>query len=94
MTNILRPQLDAPNAPEHWNVLARLAIGHSLQIDGTGAHGLRVAVLAELLAIEIGFSVIEAIEIGLAAQLHDIGQAYGHENLFQRHDLNSRCNAP
>ncbi|MFN5542338.1 MAG: HD-GYP domain-containing protein [Betaproteobacteria bacterium] len=94
VTNILRPQLDAPNAPEHWNVLARLAIGNSVQIDGTGAHGLRVAVLAELLAIEIGFSVIEAIEIGLAAQLHDIGQAYGHENLFRRHDLKVDATRP
>ncbi len=89
VANILRPQLDAPNAPEHWNVLARLAIGNSVQIDGTGAHGLRVAALAELLAIEIGFGTLDAIELGLAAQLHDIGQAYGHESLFKLHDANA-----
>jgi putative two-component system response regulator len=94
VTNILRPQLDAPNAPEHWNVLARLAIGNSVQIDGTGAHGLRVAALAELLAVEIGFSTLDAIEIGFAAQLHDIGQAYGHESLFKLHDASADSTRP
>jgi putative two-component system response regulator len=94
VTNILRPQLDAPNAPEHWNVLARLAIGNSVQIDGTGAHGLRVAALAELLAIEIGFSMLDAIEIGLAAQLHDIGHAYGHDSLFKLYDESAGSTRP
>jgi putative two-component system response regulator len=94
VTNILRPQLDAPSAPEHWNVLARLAIGNSVQIDGTGAHGMRVAALAELLAIEIGFPTLDAIEIGLAAQLHDIGQAYGHESLLKLHDASGDVTRP
>jgi putative two-component system response regulator len=78
-------QLNSPSAPEHWNVLSRLAVGTSLQIDGNGAHGLRVAVLTEMLALALGFTPIDAIEMGFAAQLHDIGTAYDHQNLLPAH---------
>jgi putative two-component system response regulator len=81
----LRCQLNSPSAPEHWNVLSRLAVGTSLQIDGNGAHGLRVAVLSEMLALALGFTPIDAIEMGFAAQLHDIGTAYDHQNLLPAH---------
>ena len=81
----LRCQLESPSAPEHWNVLSRLAIGTSLQIDGNGAHGLRVAALTEMLAQALGFTLIDAIEMGCAAQLHDIGAAYDHQNMLPAH---------
>jgi putative two-component system response regulator len=94
VTNILRPQLDAPNAPAHWKVLARLAVGNSVQLDGSGAHGLRVAALSELIALHLGFSPLEAIDLGLATQLHDIGLAYGHDNLLKLHDASSESIRP
>jgi putative two-component system response regulator len=81
----LHCQLKSPSAPEDWNVLSRLAIGTSLQIDGNGAHGLRVAALTEMLAQAMGFTPIDAIEMGCAAQLHDIGTAYDHQNLLPAH---------
>jgi len=81
----LHCQLKSPSAPEDWNVLSRLAIGTSLQIDGNGAHGLRVAALTEMLAQAMGFTLIDAIEMGCAAQLHDIGTAYDHQNLLPAH---------
>jgi putative two-component system response regulator len=81
----LQSCLDSPSAPEHWNVLARLAVGTSLQIDGNGAHGLRVGTLTEMLALALGFTTIDAIEMGCAAQLHDIGTAYDHQNLLPAH---------
>jgi len=81
----LRPQLNVPSAPDDWGVLTKLAIGTSLQMDGNGAHGLRVGALSEMLASAIGFSPIEALEIGCAAQLHDIGIACGHESLLPVH---------
>jgi len=81
----LRPQLNVPSAPDDWAVLAKLAIGTSLQMDGNGAHGLRVGALSEMLANAIGFSPIEALEIGCAAQLHDIGIACGHDSLLPVH---------
>lgn len=90
----LRSQLDSPSAPEHWNVLCRLAVGSSLQIDGNGAHGLRVAVLTEMLAQALGFTAIDAIEMGCAAQLHDIGTAYDHQNLLPAHAASHSSEVP
>jgi putative two-component system response regulator len=62
-----------PSAPPEWPLLTRLAVGASLREDNTGWHGMRVGVLTRMLAMARGFSSIESLEIGLAAQLHDIG---------------------
>jgi putative two-component system response regulator len=90
----LRCQLESPSAPEHWNVLSRLAIGTSLQIDGNGAHGLRVAALTEMLAQAVGFNPIDAVEMGCAAQLHDIGAAYDHQNALPAHAATHTAEMP
>ena len=81
----LRPQLKLLEAPDDWSVLSNLAIGTTLQLDGNGAHGLRVGALTELLASAFGFPPLDALEIGCAAQLHDIGAACGHETLLPPH---------
>lgn len=69
----LRTSLGRPNAPEEWEAYERLAIGSSLRADSTSCHGLRVGELAKMLALACGNNPIEALEIGLAARIHDIG---------------------
>jgi putative two-component system response regulator len=69
----LAEKLPGPSAPPEWALLTRLAVGAALREDNTGWHGMRVGVLTRMLALARGFSSIEALEIGLAAQLHDIG---------------------
>lgn len=59
--------------PGEWGVLSELAQAADLRIDDTGRHGRRVGALTRGLALEIGVNPIEAVEYGLAAQLHDIG---------------------
>ena len=71
-------------APAIWPTLVRLACGNSLQIDPSAEHGGRVGTLARLLALETGIGPLHALEIGLAAQVHDIGLAVGHDNLIGR----------
>ncbi len=86
----LRAQFSEPSMPENWATLSRLAAGNSLQADITGSHGLRVGALARLLALAYGCDPIEALEIGLAAQLHDIGLSAGHDNLIRPHSESTR----
>ncbi len=86
----LRAQFAAPAMPEAWPTLSRLAIGNGLQVDASGSHGLRVGALTRLLAQAYGYGPIEALEVGLAAQLHDIGLAAGHDNLLARHANSTR----
>jgi putative two-component system response regulator len=52
-----------------------VAIGAALRVDPTGWHGVRVGALTKALALEHGCPPLEAMEIGLAAELHDIGLA-------------------
>ena len=86
----LRSHFSEPQPPENWSTLSRLAIGNSLQADATGSHGLRVGALTRLLALAYGYDPIEAMEVGLAAQLHDIGLAAGHDNLIRPHAESTR----
>ena len=72
-------------APAIWPTLVRLACGNSLQVDPSAEHGGRVGTLSRLLALAAGIGPLHALEIGLAAQVHDIGLAVGHENLIGRH---------
>jgi putative two-component system response regulator len=78
-------QLNPPSVPEHWAGLVRMAVAHTLPFDRTGQHGHRVGTLSAALASVIGFGPIEALEIGHAAKVHDIGLAVGHENLLAHH---------
>jgi putative two-component system response regulator len=74
-----------PSKPKAWDVLSRLAIGNCVQFDSSGLHGRRVGVLTRALAIAAGVAPLDANEIGLAAELHDIGLSAGHENLINLH---------
>jgi len=59
--------------PEGWATLQRLAVGAVMRIDDTGWHGKRVGALTKALAVESGVPPLQALEMGLAAELHDIG---------------------
>ncbi len=81
--------LSAPNEPAEWKTLQRLAVGAAFRIDSTGWHGIRVGALTQALALEYGLSPIQALEFGLAAELHDIGMTSVPERvLMQPGELN------
>jgi putative two-component system response regulator len=80
----LEQQRGLAQAPAIWPTLVRLACGNSLQVDPSAEHGGRVGTLSRLLALACGIGPLHALEIGLAAQVHDIGIAVGHENLIGR----------
>lgn len=63
----------APGEPPEWQTLRRLAMGACLRFDASGEHGPRVGALTKALALEAGIAPLEAVEIGLAAEVHDIG---------------------
>jgi putative two-component system response regulator len=62
-----------PDVPPAWAALERLAVGAAMRWDPTGWHGKRVGALAKALALALGCEPLNALEIGLAAELHDIG---------------------
>ena len=68
-------RLPTPMPPVEWKTMQRLAVGAAFRIDNSGWHGVRVGVLTQALALEYGVPAIQALEYGLAAQLHDIGMA-------------------
>ena len=68
-------RLSSPMPPVEWKTMQRLAVGAAFRIDNSGWHGVRVGVLTQALALESGVPAIQALEYGLAAQLHDIGMA-------------------
>ena len=68
-----RNMLEAPSRPTEWDALVRLGVSASLRVDRSGWHGIRVGTLVKALALEFGYAPIDALEIGLASQLHDIG---------------------
>ncbi len=70
--------------PEEWKALQRLAVAAALRIDDTGWHGVRVGELTKALAAASGESPLQALEIGLAAELHDIGLASVPEGVLAK----------
>ena len=66
-------QLEPPAQPEGWKALQRLGVSAALRMDETGWHGVRVGALTRALAQASGTPPLQALEIGLAAELHDIG---------------------
>jgi len=66
-------QLAPPAQPESWKALQRLAASAVMRMDPTGWHGMRVGALTKALALHTGVDPLHALEIGLAAELHDIG---------------------
>jgi putative two-component system response regulator len=69
----LVPRLRAPGEPEEWKAYQRLGVAAVLRMDSTGWHGIRVGALTKALALAHGIAPLQALEIGLAAELHDIG---------------------
>lgn len=67
--------LEPPSAPQSWAPLRRLAAGAVLRMDESGGHGVRVGALVKALALGIGRTPLQARELGLAAELHDIGMS-------------------
>ena len=66
-------KLPPPSQPEGWKALQRLAVGAAMQSEVSGWHGMRVGALVKALAIESGVAPLQALEMGHAAELHDIG---------------------
>jgi putative two-component system response regulator len=75
-------QRGSASVPDMWPTLTRLALGNSLQIDPTAAHGARVGALSRVLAQACGLGPIQALEFGHAAMVHDVGIAADRENLL------------
>jgi putative two-component system response regulator len=67
--------LDPPAPPNAWPALRRLAAAAVLAMDPSGWHGVRVGTMVKALALAWGCSPIQALELGLASELHDIGLA-------------------
>ena len=81
----LRP----PGEPEEWKAYQRLAVAAVLRMDNTGWHGLRVGALTKALALACGQAPLQALETGLAAELHDIGLSSVPEGILsKRGELN------
>jgi putative two-component system response regulator len=71
----LATRLDPPAPPHAWPALRRLAASAVLGFDESGWHGVRVGTLVKALALAWGCSPLQALELGLAAELHDIGMS-------------------
>lgn len=68
--------------PAEWAALDRLALGATLRMDPTGWHGKRVGALVKALLLADGANPLQAVETGLAAELHDIGMASVPEGIL------------
>jgi diguanylate cyclase (GGDEF)-like protein/PAS domain S-box-containing protein len=60
----------------------RLAAAAEVHDPAVGPHLRRVRQVSELLALELGLSATEALQVGLAAALHDVGKLYVPESLL------------
>jgi putative two-component system response regulator len=67
--------------PDGWEALQRLAVSAVMRTDNTGWHGKRVGALSKALAMASGLDPLQSLEIGLAAELHDIGMVSVPEEL-------------
>jgi putative two-component system response regulator len=66
-------KLEPISHPESWSALQRMSVSAVMRIDDSGWHGKRVGALTKALAQAMGIPPLQALEIGLAAELHDIG---------------------
>ena len=76
-------KLGTPAQPDGWNTLARMGVTASIRMEPSGMHCKRVGALAKALAMASGAAALEALEIGLACELHDIGMVSVPEELFR-----------
>jgi response regulator RpfG family c-di-GMP phosphodiesterase len=77
-------RFDRPEVPSGWEALRRLAVSAALRFDATGWHGRRVGALTQALALACGEPPLQALEIGLATELHDIGMLSVPEEILSR----------
>lgn len=75
-------KLDAPAQPDGWSALSRLGVTASVRMEPSGMHSKRVGALAKALSMAMGTPALQALEIGLACELHDIGMVSVPEELF------------
>jgi len=85
----LESQLAPREAPEAWKTLQRLSVAAVIRFDDTAWHGKRVGALTKALALANGAAPLHALELGLAAELHDIGMLSVPEGVLAKQgDLN------
>jgi putative two-component system response regulator len=82
----LQSRLARPVAPDGWDTLRRLAVSAGLRLDSSGWHGIRVGALTKALALASGEPPLRALEIGLAAELHDVGALSIPEAILSRRE--------
>lgn len=82
-------KLAPPAQPEGWDALQRLSVSAVMRIDKTGFHGRRVGALSKALALASGLEPLHAVEIGLAAEVHDIGMLSVPEELLAKKEAPS-----
>ena len=80
----LTARLEERAPPAEWAALDRLALGATLRMDATGWHGKRVGALVKALMLADGANPLQAVETGLAAELHDIGMAAVPEGILAK----------
>jgi putative two-component system response regulator len=73
-----------PSPPDGWKTLQRLGVSAAMRMDPTGWHGMRVGALTKALALACGSSPLQALDIGLAAELHDIGMLSVPESILSK----------
>lgn len=83
----LESALTPPAAPEGWKALQRLAAGAALRMDPSGWHGMRVGALVKAFALHRGQAPLQALEFGLASELHDVGMMSIPEGLLAKRGL-------
>ncbi len=83
----LESALEPPVAPEAWKALQRLAAGAALRMDPSGWHGMRVGALVKAFALFRGQPPLQALEFGLASELHDIGMTSIPEGVLAKKGL-------
>jgi putative two-component system response regulator len=71
--------------------MRRLAVTASLRLDSTGWHGMRVGALTKALALACGEPELRALEIGLAAEVHDIGMLSVPEAILAKRGAIRNC---
>jgi putative two-component system response regulator len=79
-------QVLPPSPPDEWPAFERLAVNAVLPMDRTGCHGKRVGALVKALALAHGEEPLRALEMGLAAELHDIGMLSVPHALLRKSD--------
>jgi response regulator RpfG family c-di-GMP phosphodiesterase len=73
-----------PEAPDGWKTLQRLGVSAAMRMDQSGWHGVRVGALCKALALANGLSPLQALDMGLAAELHDIGMLSVPERILAK----------